>query len=264
MCDSDIYFLGDNSNSAFAKKKVGPNYSLFTSEKLQQLGYPRKTGARYSEEKRCQNPHHKNFNMPPGNGDLPVMNFYRSHPDYDYYWVVEYDVRFSGHWNDFFSAFAVSSSDLLCTTLARYAETPDWYHWNSLDIPAQQIDRKNFIRGFFPVCRFSNRALARLHEDYSVGANGHQECLMPTLLYHAGLTLEDIGGSGEFVRPGNENRFYRNTPAADDLSPGSFVFRPVMHKPGKEPNMLWHPVKSRRLLQRGVRKVLTPFQTLVR
>jgi hypothetical protein len=57
------------------------------------------------------------------------------------------------------------------------------------------------------------------------------------------MTLEDMGGTGEFVRPSNINRFYRNTPSAASLGPGTFVFRPVMDKPGHEPNMLWHPVR---------------------
>lgn len=258
--DFDLFLLGDNSNNAFTKKKNGTNYFLFTSENLQQLGYPQKTGTRYSDEQRGRNPHHKDFNMPPGNGDLPVMEFFRSHPDYDYYWVVEYDVRFSGNWNDFFTACMASAADLLCTTLTRYPETPDWYHWDSLTLPNKGIDRRDLVRGFFPICRFSNRALAQVHRDYSAGAGGHQECLMPTLLYQAGLVLEDIGGTGEFVRPGNENRFYRNTPGEHDLSPGSFVFRPVMHRTGQEPNMLWHPVKSRRPVRQVMQKFLTRIQ----
>jgi hypothetical protein len=54
----------------------------------------------------------------------------------------------------------------------------------------------------------------------------------------------DIGGDGEFVRPLNRNRFYRNTPSRGSLMPGTFVFRPVMDSPGNGQHA-WHPVKRR-------------------
>lgn len=256
----DLFFLCDNSNNSFDHRRNGPNYVLFTSENLQELGYPKKSGARYTEEKRCDNPHHKNFNMPPGNGDLPILHFYRLHPDYDYYWVVEYDVRFSGRWSDFFAAFESNTADLLATTLCRFSEIPTWYHWDSLELLDSPASRDDCVRGFFPVLRLSNRALGKLDSEYSAGAGGHQECLMPTVLYRAGMRIEDIGGRGEFVEAGNENRFYSNSRDADDLSPGSFVFRPVMHRPGAEPNKLWHPVKSRRLFERTMRRLTRAFR----
>ena len=258
--DQDIFFLCDNSDNVFDSRKSGPNYFIFTSELLQELGYPRKTGSRYTAENRDENPHHKNFNFPPGSVELPLLFFYRSNPDYAYYWVIEYDVRFSGSWRDFFSAFAPSDADLLGTTLTRKADIPDWYHWDGLAPNVDGLGPKSHIRGFFPVYRLSRRALDWLDRAYRNGAGGHQECIIPTLLHHAGMVLEDIGGRGEFVRAGNEDRFYRNTPKADDLSPGTFAFRPVMHKPGNEPNKLWHPVKNRQLLQRALRRLTRPFQ----
>ena len=255
----DLFFLCDNTNNAFDDRKDGPKYVIFTSTHLQELGYPNKTGAPYPDDARDENPHHKNFNMPPGNGDLPILYFYRSHPNYDYYWVVEYDVRFSGHWSDFFAAFEHSTSDLLATTLCRFSEIPTWYHWDSLDLLDGPASKDGAIRGFFPVLRLSRRALEILDETYSAGAGGHQECLMPTVLHRAGLSIEDIGGTGEFVKAGNENRFYSNTRDADHLSPGSFVFRPVKRRPGAKANKLWHPVKSRRLIERVTSRLTQPF-----
>jgi hypothetical protein len=198
--------------------------------------------------------------MPPGNVELPILHFYRSHPDYEYYWVVEYDVRFSGRWDFFFGAFEDNSADLLCTTLCRYPEIPAWYHWDRLSLPEGPLAPEDCIRGFMPVCRLSNRALATLDKAYAAGAAGHQECLIPSILNRDGMHIEDIGGTGAFVKPGNENRFYRNTRAADDLSPGTFVFRPVMYGPGGEANMLWHPVKSRRLVERTLQRMRSWFR----
>ena len=33
----------------------------------------------------------------PGHNQFPLLQFFRDNPDFDYYWVIEYDVRFSGH-----------------------------------------------------------------------------------------------------------------------------------------------------------------------
>ncbi|EST34283.1 hypothetical protein [Streptomyces roseochromogenus] len=41
----------------------------------------------------------------PGSCHLPVLDFARNHP-YDDYWLIEYDVRFTGDWAVFFSATA--------------------------------------------------------------------------------------------------------------------------------------------------------------
>src|SRR5215217_1700856 len=40
-----------------------------------------------------------------GHTDLIALHFARAHPEYERYWVVEYDVRFTGHWRRFFDTF---------------------------------------------------------------------------------------------------------------------------------------------------------------
>src|SRR5579884_1648725 len=34
----------------------------------------------------------------PRNIDLPLLWFFQRNPGYEYYWLMEYDVRFTGHW----------------------------------------------------------------------------------------------------------------------------------------------------------------------
>ena len=60
---------------------------------------------------------------------------------------------------------------------------------------------------------------------------------------HYGLSLEDIGGQGEFVREGNLNRFYENTPTVKSMSPGTFVCPPAHPIDVALPNRLYHPIK---------------------
>ena len=58
-----------------------------------------------------------------GNADLAPMKFFLDRPDYDYYWIVEYDVRFSGAWSELFAGLSSSGADLLCTTMQTWTET---------------------------------------------------------------------------------------------------------------------------------------------
>jgi hypothetical protein len=66
------------------------------------------------------------FNPPNyiGNADLVPMRFFFERPDYDYYWIIEYDVRFSGAWPDLFADLSASDADLLCTTMQTWTENP--------------------------------------------------------------------------------------------------------------------------------------------
>jgi hypothetical protein len=234
--EHDVFLLSDRTRvlSSFARLPPGARQRRFTFDDLLALGY--RDARRMSGEEEGRN-------LKCGNMDLPVLYFQRRHPGYAHYWVVEYDVRFSGRWGEFFSAFDGSDADLLGTTLMRYPEFSDWDHWDSLSVPWLDLADDERLRSFLPVYRISADALECLHEAYGREHVGHYEALIPTILNKQGLRLEDIGGTGEFVRPGNENRFYTNTRLSNPLSPGTFVFRPLLTDVGELPDKLWHPVK---------------------
>ncbi|MBI5165600.1 MAG: hypothetical protein HY985_17060 [Magnetospirillum sp.] len=175
--------------------------------------------------------------------ELFPLLYRRHHPEVDRVWVVEYDVAFTGRWHTLFDAFAASPADLLATTIHSHAANPGWDNWRTVSAPDGPVERRDLLRAFLPCCRLSAAAFAALETAYAAGWDGHYEATVPTLIARAGLSIEDIGGNGPFVAPGNENRFYTNTPAANSLAPGSFVFRPVREQPGPEPDRLWHPVK---------------------
>jgi hypothetical protein len=175
--------------------------------------------------------------------ELFALLFALRHPNYRHVWAVEYDVAFTGRWHTLFDAFAASPADLLATTIHRYPVNPGWDNWASVRTPDGRPPVTALVRAFLPCCRFSRRAVETLVAAYDAGWEGHYEATVPTILLGAGLILEDIGGDGEFVAPGNLDRFYRNTPGCNSLSPGTFVFRPVRVTPGTEPGRLWHPVK---------------------
>ena len=210
---------------------------LVNPSAVQALGYPSWPGREHLE-------YTSPSGLRPGNWDFAILDYFRAHSDYASYWRVEYDVRFTGDWRFFLDACAKSGADLLGTTLLRHEASPPWYWWSSLGSPQGELDRAKMIRGFFPISRLSQRACALLDRKYKEGWYGHAECVMPTVLAYDGLSVEDIGGEGEFVPAGHENRFYVNTPSDSCLRPGTFVFRPTLAKPGSRPNTLWHPVRD--------------------
>lgn len=179
----------------------------------------------------------------PGNCVFPMLLFAQKNPC-KYFWRIEYDARFSGDWKMFFDSFEENDSDLLGTTIYRYEFRPDWNWWNSLKAPSAILDKKWFLRGFFPVLRLSKKAIDLLENSYRDGWRGHDEVTIPTILNYYGYTIEDIGGDGEFVKPDNRNRFYTNTPGSPGLAPGTFVYHPYPCNYSDIPNMLYHPVKE--------------------
>jgi hypothetical protein len=122
--DFDAFILCDNTNHIFDRYRTDEKYFLFDLNTLMKLGYPGKTAADNLLGSLQSDHFHQRFNFNPGNVELPVLRFFKERSHYDYYWIVEYDVRFSGSWNAFFSAFAGNRSDLLGTTLTRYEKSP--------------------------------------------------------------------------------------------------------------------------------------------
>jgi hypothetical protein len=251
----EVWLLSDRTQISLGRTPREMREFAFTRTDLEALGYPGRAQIRHAFGGRR--------NMALGHADLPVLLFRSRYPHYRQFWIVEYDVRWTGAWIEFFDAFAESPADLLGTTVNRYPECPQWSHWNSLALTTVEVDQADWVRGFFPVYRISARALDCIDAAYREGNRGHMEALMPNVLHAAGLVIEDVGGSGSFVAPGNRNRFYDNTPTANNLSPGSFVYRPERPAPGAEAERLWHPVKPNenallRLVERGLNRILRP------
>ena len=174
--------------------------------------------------------------------DRSLLVFSREHR-YDYYWLIEYDVRFSGDWEYFFHYFSEGTEDFLTAHIRRYAQEPDWYFWR-LDHFDEKIDLANALRSFNPIFRISDRALEYVCQMYLKGWTGIYEALIPTLLFHGNFTLRDFGGTGEFVLPQDIDRFYLDSSDCT-LSDGKTMrYRPPHGSLAGYPgNKLIHPVK---------------------
>jgi hypothetical protein len=192
-----------------------------------------------------------NWNNPTGHHDLPVLKYYRDHPDFDSYWIIEDDVRFSGPWTDLFGELAEAQADFLAANLDTQDKKPIWHWWETLDTAGEILTKKQRIKCFGPFIRARRICVEAVDRRYESGWSGHFELTWPTICVAANLKLEDIGGSGDFTPEGRRNRFYVNTPSHWHLFPGTFVFRPTFKDTEMSKfvldffsrPMLWHPVK---------------------
>ena len=105
---------------------------------------------------------------------------------------------------------------------------------------------KYCIKGFNPICRYSNAALAYLDHYQKMGHSAHSEVLITTCLYHGGFKIGDFGGQGEFVPSGYENKYY--IPNLPGINGGTMRYRPLytlkeIERTGLR-NKLFHPLKE--------------------
>jgi hypothetical protein len=180
------------------------------------------------------------------NMHLAWITFFETHPGFKEYWFIEYDVKFSGPWNDLFTAFRDTPHDLLCTHLYPWHSEPEWFWWSEIQGPGgAPPPRENLLRGFLPIARLSRAGISRLRDAVDEGWSGFFEGLIPTLFRCSGLSIADMGGEGLLVPDGFNNRFY--TSVSDSmgslLNLGTMRFRPPIPFPGILRNRLYHPVK---------------------
>ena len=222
---ADVYFAYHQQGDVLPVSLQNiENLFVFTSDVLNELGYtPIEKGK-----------------LVPGSNHFPLLKFFKENQCYDYYWLVEDDVRFSGDWKDFFDSFASSTSDFLSSVIETKAENPTWYWWTSLKTGNEVIAEEKLLKSFNPIYRLSRQALACIDAYLIIGWMGHHEVLLPTLLYNEGFLLEDFGGEGTFVRPENKAKFYDDT---------SMRIAPVL--PDDRKNYLFHPVKEEKVRQDG-------------
>lgn len=225
---ADVYFAYHQQGDVLPVSLQNiENLFVFTSDVLKELEYtPIERGK-----------------LVPGSNHFPLLKFYKENQGYDYYWLVEDDVRFSGEWKDFFGSFASCTSDFLSSVIEIKAENPTWYWWTRLKTGNEVIAEEKLLKSFNPIYRLSSQALACIDAHLRIGWMGHYEVLLPTLLYNKGFLLEDFGGEGTFVRPENNAKFYDDT---------SMRIAPVL--PDDRKNYLFHPVKEEKVRQDGAYK----------
>lgn len=184
----------------------------------------------------------------PGSCHYPLLRFFTNNPIYRFYWFIEYDVEFTGNWSVLLNDCGknLPDYDFLSCHVERYNEATNknWIWWYKSNHVGNAL--KDCIKGFNPICRCSHGALSYLDKYQKAGHSAHSEVMITTCLYHGGFKIGDLGGTGEFVPDGYENKFY--IPDLNMVNSGTMRHRPVYTQSEIEsyklPNKLFHPLKQ--------------------
>ena len=148
-------------------------------------------------------------------------------------WLVDDRVLWDGMEEQFHHCFDNCDADLLATEVRTYAEDPRWTWWSSLRAPGGVVPLSQCVAIFLPLVRLSQSAAQVILQGIEDGWMGHPEAVIPTLVKRAGLTIEDIGGTGSFTPANRIGHWY-------DKRTWQWQ-EPVEHVPGK----LHFPLRSR-------------------
>jgi len=205
----------------------GVNEYTFSLDDLTRLGYPMMGNS-----------------IVPGNVHFILLMYYNSQVlKSDYYWVMEYDVRYNGSWSDFFDYFAESEADLISSYVRTYSAEPN-FHWWNLNHPTKEIQLEHRVRSFNPIYRISARALDFLDKELKDGWCGHHEVILPTLVdQNDRLQLTDFNADNKFS--GKKKSFYTSsTDSNGKITSGTMRYIPATNSAGLRPGKLYHPVKE--------------------
>ncbi|MDD6516736.1 MAG: DUF707 domain-containing protein [Prevotella sp.] len=160
-----------------------------------------------------------------GNCHFPALKFFKQHPNYDYYWVIEDDVQFTGDWRDFFDKTAEGSSDLLTTFVRNRAQDSAWGWWTTLDTGDVELPSEEQMASFNPAYRLSKAAMKAIDEMLSSGWRGHNETVIPTIIRYCHLSISDMKAYSLYTTE-------------------TYSDSPLQAKPQRA-DMLYHPIKTK-------------------
>lgn len=221
----DFYSVGfSNSSSEFPEGHIN-----FSESDWQNLGYPNK-GLNQQRQ----------FSLKPGNCDLPIIMFAQQFSNYEYVYVMEDDVEYTGDIATLLSELAKDNADLLCTHLH---DCPS--KWDYKDAFTSQIDSSGdkLKLCFLPFFRISKRGLTFIHDAYKEGLYGHHEIVWPYVLLQQGMKVQDIGGDNLYTSPEYIDKYYQGKVDSTGRKNGTFTPTPPKLKAGAQKNTLYHPIK---------------------
>ena len=111
-----------------------------------------------------------------------LMKTFEKHPEYDYIWLVEYDVCYSGDWKNFFERMNKIPHDFICEKLtSRYASSK-WCWWSSSRMYG--VHWKNMFKSLNCISRVSKKlyeSLLKFYYEYKTKTGLFFENLWPTV-----------------------------------------------------------------------------------
>lgn len=169
---------------------------------------------------------------------------------YDRFWLVEYDVDFSGNWADFFRPAESYEGDLLTTRIHPLSAEPTFFFAPIYQQPARAIEDPLIV--FMPISRLSRRLLEHYRETLlQPGWHGHFEMLLPSMARADGFSIAEIGGNDTHTPPERWGLHYDGTHFDMHTIGTTHAYRPprgfryFVKAPHqfRQKNRVYHPIK---------------------
>jgi hypothetical protein len=141
-----------------------------------------------------------------------MMNYYISNPNYDYYWFFDDDVR-ADNWVEFFKGFENVDDDFISYFIFKHpsVETQPnvpkinskthsgegWFNRFPGDGDELPNNCNEIFGSFFPVVRYSKRAMEELVKINNQGYSGYSEGFVPTVLNSLGYKISSLINSDD-------------------------------------------------------------------
>lgn len=152
----------------------------------------------------------------------------------EYFWFIEYDVRFKNRWGEVLNQFDKDEYDLLSSFLQIPFKDKSWEHWKSINLPYNK-----FARSFNPLCRVSRNLLSRIESLLEDGYWAHHETLLASTCYNESFGAKDIG---KILYKRKKIRLYERMKW--NSAKESYNYRPAkVTSVFEKKNKLVHPVK---------------------
>lgn len=148
-----------------------------------------------------------------------MLCYYIKNPDYKYYWFFDDDVEFEGDLKGFLDGYEAYEDDFMAIQAFGKELYPEYNRMNVVSnrmrgshgswlwfAPGPGDNYKSTHRHmgcFFPIVRFSNRALAHLFELNNQGFYGYHEGFVPTALASDGFYVSSMMKEDDtwFIQP---------------------------------------------------------------
>src|SRR5205823_1120683 len=176
---------------------------------------------------------------------FPIILFWLDNESYQKFWVMEDDVEYTGDFGALISELdnTFSGPGLACTHIRNLPDNWDYEHMFSTgqDTWPSTMQKRVCFLPFFCITR---AALSTIHKAYIRGWAGYHEMTWATILDFANIPIRDIGGNGPYVTPEDRGRRYIDDSRDNFEKRGSFGTLNIRMLPGRQKNILWHPVKT--------------------
>lgn len=139
------------------------------------------------------------------NPSFILERFYVEHKQYDYYYLHEYDVTYSGNYQDLFDTLDKNEdADLIAAYIQKQSDKIYWQWWNKFKTKTDILyPDHHLLKSCLSFCRLSNKALETICGYPENRNNVLYEMSYPTICYKNNLkmvALDSVISDKEFQK----------------------------------------------------------------